>query len=85
MRCSYRPRGVCSQEMEFDIEDGVVRNLQVMGGCSGNLQGIARLVEGMPVDEVIRRLEGVRCGFKPTSCPDQLAKALRAYQQEAGA
>jgi len=85
MRYSYRPRGVCSQEMEFEIEDGVVRGLQVMGGCSGNLQGIARLVEGMPVDEVIRRLEGVRCGFKQTSCPDQLAKALRACQQEAGA
>ena len=85
MQYSYRPRGVCSQEMDFEIEDGVVRNLRVLGGCSGNLQGIARLVEGMPVDEVIRRLEGVRCGFKPTSCPDQLAKALRQYQTEAGA
>ena len=85
MQYSYRPRGVCSQEMDFEIEDGVLRNLRVLGGCSGNLQGIARLVEGMPVDEVIRRLEGVRCGFKPTSCPDQLAKALRQYQAEAGA
>ena len=85
MQYSYRPRGVCSQEMDFEIEDGVVRNLRVLGGCSGNLQGIARLVEGMPVDEVIKRLEGVRCGFKPTSCPDQLAKALKACQSEAGA
>ena len=71
--------------MEFEIEDGVLHSLRVMGGCSGNLQGIARLVEGMPVDEVIRRLEGVRCGFKATSCPDQLAKALRACKEEAGA
>ena len=85
MRYSYRPRGVCSQEMEFSIEDGVVRDLKVTGGCPGNLQGIARLVEGMPVDEVIRRLEGLRCGFKPSSCPDQLAKALRACREEAGA
>jgi len=68
--------------MEIDAEDGVVRALRVMGGCDGNLQGIARLIEGMPVDEVIRRLEGVRCGRKDTSCPDQLARALRAMQAE---
>ena len=78
MTYTFRPQGVCSQQMEFDVEDGKIRRLEVLGGCSGNLQGISRLVEGMDVDEVIRRLEGVRCGFKPTSCPDQLAQALKA-------
>lgn len=78
MTYTFRPQGVCSQQMEFEVEDGKVRRLEVLGGCSGNLQGISRLVEGMDVDEVIRRLEGIRCGFKPTSCPDQLAKALKA-------
>ena len=77
MTYTFRPQGVCSQQMEFDVEDGKIRRLEVLGGCSGNLQGISRLVEGMDVDEVIRRLEGVRCGFKPTSCPDQLAQALK--------
>ena len=77
MKFTYRPRGVCSQLMEIEIEDGVLKSLSVMGGCDGNLKGIARLVEGMTVEEVIRRLEGVRCGRKPTSCPDQLAKALK--------
>ena len=74
---TYRPRGVCSQLMEIEVEDNRLVSLKVMGGCSGNLQGIARLVEGMEIDEVIRRLEGIRCGYKKTSCPDQLAKALR--------
>ena len=82
MTYSYRPKGVCSQLMNIDVEDGVIRSLEVIGGCSGNLQGIARLVEGMPVDEAISRLEGIRCGFKPTSCPDQFAKALRAMKAE---
>ena len=77
MLLSYRPRGVCSQLMEIEVEDGRLVSLKVMGGCSGNLQGIARLVEGIDIDEVIRRLEGIRCGFKQTSCPDQLAKALK--------
>lgn len=85
MKYTYRPRGVCSQLMEFEVEDGVIRGLEVTGGCSGNLQGIARLVEGMPVEEAIRRLEGIRCGFKPTSCPDQFARALKAMQAEAQA
>ena len=74
---TYRPRGVCSQLMEAEIEDGIVISLKVTGGCSGNLQGISRLVVGMPVEEAIRRMEGIRCGYKSTSCPDQLAKALR--------
>lgn len=85
MTYTYRPRGVCSQMMEIETEDGVLKSFTVMGGCDGNLQGIARLVEGMPVDEVIRRLEGIRCGFKDTSCPDQLARALKAMRAEAEA
>ena len=80
MIVTYRPRGVCSQLMEIDVEDGVVRSLKVTGGCSGNLQGIARLVAGMKVEEVIARLDGVHCGMKATSCPDQLAQALKAAQ-----
>lgn len=82
MNFSYRPKGVCSQNMDIEIEDGKVTGLKVMGGCSGNLQGIAKLIEGMEVDAVINRLEGIRCGFKKTSCPDQLAKALRQIKEE---
>lgn len=78
MTYTYTPRGVCSRKMILDIEDGVLKSLKVEGGCNGNLQGICRLVAGMPVDEVIRRVEGICCGFKPTSCPDQLAQALKA-------
>lgn len=77
MTIRYRPRGVCSSLLEIEVEEGIVRSIQVMGGCSGNLQGIARLVEGMPVEEVVRRLEGIRCGMKATSCPDQIAQALK--------
>ena len=77
MEFTYRPRGVCSQLMEIEIEGDKLTHLKVTGGCSGNLQGIAKLVEGMEIKEVISRLEGIRCGFKPTSCPDQLAKALK--------
>lgn len=77
MSYEYRPRGVCSQRITFDIEGGVVKNVKFMGGCHGNLQGIAKLVEGMKPEEVIDRLSGIRCGFKPTSCPDQLAEALK--------
>lgn len=73
----YRPKGVCSQEINFDIEDNKVKNVSFIGGCNGNLQGISRLIEGMDVNEVISRIEGIHCGFKSTSCPDQLAKALK--------
>lgn len=74
---SFRPRGVCSQEMQIDVdEQGVIQNLAVMGGCSGNLQGIAALVKGMPAQEAIDRMKGIRCGYKDTSCPDQLARGL---------
>ena len=80
MRLEYRPRGVCSQRIEIDVEDGCIQNVQFTGGCSGNLQGISRLVKGMPVEEVISRVEGIRCGFNPTSCPDQLAQALKQFR-----
>lgn len=83
MTFTYRPKGVCSQLMEIETEDGKLKSLKVMGGCDGNLQGIARLVEGMEVEEVIRRLDGVRCGRKATSCPDQLAKALQQSLSQA--
>ena len=76
MHFEYRPRGVCSQKISFDIEDGVVRNVSFTGGCNGNLQGIAKLAEGMAPEQLIERIEGIRCGFRPTSCPDQFAKAL---------
>lgn len=82
MKFTYRPKGVCSQLMEIEIEDGRVTGFQVMGGCDGNLKGISRLVEGMEADEVIRRLEGVRFGRKSTSCPDQLAQALKLALQQ---
>ena len=83
MTYTYRPRGVCSQLMEIETEDNKIVSLRVMGGCDGNLQGISRLVEGMEVEEVIRRLEGVRCGRKATSCPDQLAQALKLTLEQA--
>ena len=80
---TYRPQGVCSQLMEIETEGSIVKSVKVLGGCSGNLQGISRLVEGMDIDEVIARTDGIRCGFKPTSCPDQIARALKAYKAEA--
>ena len=76
MQYEYKTKGTCSQRILFDVEDGKVYNVQFIGGCSGNLQGIGKLVEGMDIDEVINRISGIHCGFKPTSCPDQLAKAL---------
>ncbi len=81
MTIDFRPRGVYSQRMTVEIEDGIIRSLRIMGGCSGNLQGISRLVEGMEAEEAIKRLEGIRCGFKPTSCPDQLAQALKQARE----
>ena len=74
---TYRPRGVCSQLMRVEIENGIVMQVEVKGGCDGNLQGISRLIVGMDAKEAISRMEGIRCGFKATSCPDQLSKALR--------
>ena len=74
----YKTSGTCSRSILFDIEDGKVKNVQFIGGCNGNLKGIAALVEGMDVDAVIERVQGVTCGMKKTSCPDQLAQALIA-------
>ncbi len=73
----YKTKGTCSQMIYFDVEEGKVKNVQFMGGCNGNLKGIAKLVEGMDIDEVIARVEGIKCGMKATSCPDQLAQALK--------
>ena len=69
--------GTCSRAVDFEVENGVVTACQFIGGCSGNTQGVAKLVEGMPAKEVIARLEGIQCGRRPTSCPDQLATALK--------
>ena len=77
----YKTHGVCSQEINFEIEGNKVGLVQFVGGCSGNTQGVSRLVEGMDVDDAIRRLEGIKCGFRPTSCPDQLSKALKEYKE----
>ena len=73
----YKPQGVCSKLIQFDIENNKIRNVGFVGGCNGNLQGISRLIEGMDVDEAISRMEGIHCGYKSTSCPDQLEKALK--------
>ena len=78
MEFNYKTTGTCSREISFEIEDGKVKNVQFFGGCNGNLKGIGALVEGMQMDEVISRVEGIRCGSKTTSCPDQLAQALKA-------
>ena len=77
MEYSFRPRGVCSRKMTVEVENGIIRRLEVEGRCDGNLQGISRLVVGMEAEEAIRRLEGIRCGSKSTSCPDQLARGLK--------
>ena len=77
MQYEYTTKGTCSRQIIFEIEDGKVMNVQYIGGCNGNLKGISKLVEGMEVAEVIARLEGTTCGMKNTSCPDQLAQALK--------
>ena len=78
----YNTSGVCSKTIFFDVEDNKVKNVTYVGGCNGNLKGIGALVEGMDIDKVISRLEGTTCNSKTTSCPDQLAKALKAYKSE---
>lgn len=77
MQLSYHPKGVCSNEMRIVINNGIIENVEIDGGCNGNLKGICALVKGRPADEVIGLLGGIRCGMKNTSCPDQLSKALR--------
>ena len=78
---TYKTQGVCSSEIDFEIEDNIIRSVRFIGGCSGNTQGVAALIAGMNIDDAINRLEGIKCGFRPTSCPDQLAKALRQYKE----
>lgn len=77
MTHQYRTKGVCSRNITFDIVDGKVMNVKFDGGCNGNTQGVSRLVEGMDAEEAVRRMEGIQCGFKGTSCPDQLAQAIK--------
>lgn len=81
-KISYIPRGVCSRKIDIEIEDGIIKSVKYSGGCAGNTQGVAALIAGMSVDEAIERLSGIRCGFKTTSCPDQLACALKEYKAE---
>ena len=76
MTHSYKTRGTCSRQIDFELENGIVKNVSFFGGCNGNLKGIGALVEGRPAEEVIASVSGITCGFKSTSCPDQLAKAL---------
>lgn len=76
MEYRYKPNGVCSYEMIIEVEEDIVKKVTIVGGCAGNTVGVSKLVEGMKIDEVIKRLKGVPCGYKGTSCPDQLAKAL---------
>ena len=83
MQYDYKTSGVCSQRILFDVENNKVTNVQFIGGCNGNLKGIAALVEGMDIDDVIARVEGVTCGMKKTSCPDQLAQALKEAKTNA--
>ena len=81
MKYTYRTKGTCSAEIIIELDDNsIVRHVEYLGGCNGNLKGISKLVEGLPATEVIDRLKGIRCGMKSTSCPDQLATALREYQ-----
>lgn len=85
MKFDYRPGGVCSKNISFDIEDGIVKNVEFTGGCSGNTQGLAKMCEGRKAEDVINLLSGIKCGFKNTSCPDQLAKAVaKATEQIQG-
>ena len=84
MQFTYQPSGVCSRGISFELEDGKVHNVRFYGGCAGNTAGISALVEGMTPEEVEKRLSGIRCGFKPTSCPDQLARALRQAMAQTG-
>ena len=82
MNFTYIPKGVCSSKFDLEIEDNKIKSLSVTGGCNGNLKGISSLLKGMDVNEAISRLKGIECGFKKTSCPDQISKALEAYLEE---
>ena len=82
MEYNYKPQGVCSAEMIFEIENGIIRKLKIIGGCPGNTIGVSNLVEGRKIDEVIEMLKGIPCGRRGTSCPDQVAKALAEYKEK---
>lgn len=77
MKIAYIPKGVCSKQINIEVEDGIVKSVEYIGGCNGNLKGIGSLVKGMKVEDVIDRVENIKCGMKNTSCPDQLAQALK--------
>ena len=79
----YRPQGVCSQLINVELDGDIIKSVEFVGGCAGNTMGISQLVKGMNVDDAIQRMEGITCGYKPTSCPDQLAKALRLAKEQA--
>ena len=81
-KITYIPRNVCSRKIDIEIENNIIKSVKYTGGCAGNTQGVAALIAGMSVDEAIERLSGIRCGFKPTSCPDQLATALKEYIEQ---
>ena len=76
MKHTYTTKGTCSKQISFDLNDGIITNVSYVGGCNGNLQGVSRLVEGQRAEDVVSKLKGIRCGVKPTSCPDQLAHAI---------
>lgn len=82
MNFTYRTKGVCSRSIDIEIEDNIIKNVSFVGGCNGNLKGIGELTKGMEIDEVISRLENIKCGFKNTSCPAQLAEALKEYKNK---
>lgn len=81
MKYTYTPIGVCSRQIEIEVENGIVKSLEVIGGCNGNLQGISKLVIGMKIEDVIEKLKGIDCGGKGTSCPDQISKALEEIKK----
>ena len=80
---TFKPSGVCSREMRFEMDGDIIENVTIVGGCAGNLLGISRMLKGKHIDEVLGSFEGVRCGAKTTSCPDQIAKALKEYSKKA--
>ena len=82
MNFTYRTKGVCSRSIDIEIEDNIIKNVSFVGGCNGNLKGIGELTKGMQIDDVISRLENIKCGFKNTSCPAQLAEALKEYKNK---
>lgn len=81
---NYSPKGVCSREFKIDIDNGIINEIKVIGGCSGNLQGIASLLKGMKIEDAIKRLKGIKCGMRDTSCPDQIARALESIIKDNG-